>query len=149
MTAQRPATETPPPVPQYGTGSLAEVVPSILTALGAAGAAAFVAVLWALPIDVADPRDVPLLLLVSGGLELLGLPFLAALSRRFERDADRFSLDLTGDPETYERAHRELARANLSDLDPPRALYLVLFTHPTAPERLEAGRTWAAAHRRK
>lgn len=110
-----------------------------LTLLGMLGAAAFVAILWALPLDVADPRRVPRILFVSSCLELAALPFSSALSRRFERTADRFALELTGDRETYARAFRELALANLSDLDPPRALYLALFSHPTAPERIAAG----------
>jgi STE24 endopeptidase len=74
---------------------------------------------------------------------LVGLPVAAAVSRRWEREADRFSLDLTQDPEAFEAAHRELATANLSDLDPPRPVYALLFTHPTPPERIEAGRAWA------
>ena len=44
------------------------------------------------------------------------------------------------------RAHLELARRNLSDLEPPRLVYLLLFSHPTAPERLAVGRAWSAAH---
>jgi STE24 endopeptidase len=92
-----------------------------------------------------DPRVVPLVLLLGVLLELAGAPLLAALSRRFEREADRGSLELTGDPESFERAHRKLALSNLSDLDPPRALYLLLFTHPTPPERIAAARAWAAA----
>ncbi|MGZ8715734.1 MAG: hypothetical protein ACXWYO_01350 [Gaiellaceae bacterium] len=38
----------------------------------------------------------------------------------------------------------ELARKNLSDLAPPRLVYLLLFSHPTPPERLALGREWAA-----
>jgi STE24 endopeptidase len=72
----------------------------------------------------------------------VSIPFLAALSRRFERAADRFSLDLTGDPEAYERLHVELARENLADLDPPRAFHLALHSHPTPAERIAAGRAW-------
>lgn len=109
-----------------------------LTLLGMLGAAAFVVVLWALPIDVADPRQVPRILFLAAVLELATLPFGSALSRRLERTADRFSLELTGDRETYVHAFRELALANLSDLDPPRLLYLALFSHPTAPERIAA-----------
>jgi STE24 endopeptidase len=111
-----------------------------LTALGMAGAAAFAAILWALPIDVADPRSAPRILFLSSLLELAALPFASALSRRFERTADRFSLELTDDPATYERAFRELAVANLADLDPPRALYWAVFSHPTPPQRIAAGR---------
>ena len=44
----------------------------------------------------------------------------------------------------FERAHVELARKNLSELDPPRLAYLLMFTHPTPPERLAFGRAWAA-----
>ncbi|HEY6053147.1 MAG TPA: M48 family metalloprotease, partial [Gaiellaceae bacterium] len=103
---------------------------ALLTVLGMLGAAAFVVVLWALPLDVADPRRVPRILFLAAVLELATLPFGSALSRRLERTADRFSLELTGDRETYVQAFRELALANLSDLDPPRVLYLALFSHP-------------------
>ena len=53
----------------------------------------------------------------------------------------RFSLQLTHDPKTFEGAHRQLALTNLSDLAPPRLLYLALFSHPTAPERIRAAHT--------
>ena len=36
--------------------------------------------------------------------------------------------------------HRRLALANLADLDPPRVLYVLLFTHPTPAERIAAAR---------
>ena len=92
-----------------------------------------------------DPRVVPLALLAGVLLELVGAPFFAALSRRFEREADRGSLELTRDLGSFERAHRRLALSNLSDLAPPRALYLLFFTHPTPPERISAARAWANA----
>jgi Zn-dependent protease with chaperone function len=76
------------------------------------------------------------------GLSLASLPALTFLSRRWERAADRYSLDLTGDRAAYESPFRRLARANLSDLDPPRLLYLLLFTHPTPPERLAAAEAY-------
>lgn len=125
------------------------------TALGMAGAAAGVLVLWALLSSPAlrqavgaagpgDPRAVPFVVLVGRALGLLGAPFGAALSRRWETEADRASLQLTGDPGTFERSHRELALANLADLAPPRLLYLWAFTHPTPPERIANARRWAA-----
>ena len=83
-----------------------------------------------------DPRISPFVLLVAAGLELLSLPFGSALSRRWERVADRLSLELTGDLAAFEAVHIGLARSNLADLDPPRAAYLFLFTHPTPAERL-------------
>ena len=119
-----------------------------------AGMAAFVVVLWALlrwdalrdAIGVDGPGDpgvVPFALFLGGLLELISLPLLAALSRGFERAADRYSLDLTSDPEAYESVHHGLATANLTDLEPPRAYYLLFHFHPTAPERVAAGRAWS------
>jgi STE24 endopeptidase len=121
------------------------------TVLGMVGSAAAVLILWGLlswswllsaagASGPGDPRVVPLVLLVLWLLELAALPFETWLSRRWERTADRFALELTGDGEVLEQMHRRLALANLSDLDPPPLLYAVLFTHPTPPERIAAAR---------
>jgi STE24 endopeptidase len=126
------------------------------TVLGAAGAAAFVLLLWgflrwpslldALDADgPGDPRIVPFVLLLAACVGLAGAPLGAGISRRWEREADEISLELTADPETFETTHRKLALANLADLDPPRVVYLVLFSHPTPPERIAAARSFAAS----
>lgn len=127
---------------------------AIWTAITMIGTAAFVVGLWALlqwdsllaaigADGPGDPRVIPFVLLAGALAELAVQPFALALSRRWERDADRFSLDLTGDAKAYEQTHRNLALSNLGDLAPPRAAYLFFFSHPTAPERLAAGREWA------
>ena len=121
------------------------------TVLAMAGAAAAVLVLWGLlswgglvsaagASGPGDPRVVPLVLLVVWLLELVALPFETSISRRWERAADRFALELTGDGTAIEDMHRRLALANLADLDPPQLLYRLLFTHPTPPERIAAAR---------
>src|SRR5581483_7521193 len=116
-----------------------------LTVLAMAGAVAAVAVLWALlGTRIGRPRTLPEALVLLVGLELLALPALSWLSRRFERVADRCSLDLTESPSAFARAHVELARRNLTDLEPPRLVYLLLSSHPTPPERLALGRAWRA-----
>ncbi len=117
-----------------------------LTLLAMAGAVVAVVTLWAaLGTRMADPRTLPEALLVLLAFELAVLAPGAWLSRRFERAADRCSLDLTEQPAAFARAHLELARRNLSDLEPPRLAYLLLFSHPTAPERLALGRAWVEA----
>jgi STE24 endopeptidase len=124
------------------------------TVLAMAGAAAVVLVLWWLlswpalleavgASGPGDPRVAPFLLLVVSVFELLGMPLGAALSRRWEREADRSSLELTRDPQAFESAHRRMARANLADLEPPWVVYTLLFSHPTPPERIAAARAWA------
>jgi STE24 endopeptidase len=111
-----------------------------------AGAALWVVLFWALlGSRLASPRELPLVLLVSLGLRLLAAAPTAALFRHWERVADRFSLELTHDLPSFERTHLQLARKNLGDLAPPRLAYLLLFSHPTAPERLALGRAWTDA----
>ena len=125
------------------------------TLLGVAGTALFVLALWALlrwpalrtaiGVDgAADPRVIPFVLLLGTAGGLLGAPLGSALSRRWEREADRFSLEQTHDLEAFESTHRRLAVVNLSDLDPPRAVYLAWFSHPTPAERIEAARRIAS-----
>jgi STE24 endopeptidase len=105
------------------------------TLLGMAGAVVVVLVLWA-ALGALRPSDFPSAALIVTGIEIAGLPVISWISRRWERAADRCSLELTGDRDAFSRAHVSLARKNLSDLDPPRLAYLMLFTHPTPPERL-------------
>ena len=115
------------------------------TLLGMVGAVGAVVAVWVvLGSKAASPDELPAALLVLAVLELLGLAPGSWLSRRWERVADRFSLDLTHDVEAFERTHLELARTNLADLEPPRVAYVLLFSHPTPPERLALGRAWAA-----
>ncbi len=125
---------------------------AIGTAIAMAGTALFVLGLWVLfqwdellaaigADGPGDPRVIPFVLFAGTVAELALRPFALALSRRWERDADRFSLELTGDAEAYEATHRNLALSNLGDLDPPKAAYLFFFSHPTAPERLAAARS--------
>jgi STE24 endopeptidase len=105
------------------------------TLLGMAAAAIAVLVLW--PLDP-TPRHIPLMLFVIGVLELAATPLFAAFSRRLERRADRFALAVTKDPDAFRSAFVSLARANLSDLAPPRVAYAFMFSHPTPPERIAA-----------
>jgi STE24 endopeptidase len=105
------------------------------TLLGMGGAIVVVLVLWGV-LGALQPGDFPYAALLVTGIEIVGMPAISWLSRRWERAADRCSLELTNDRDVFVRAHVSLARKNLSDLDPPRLAYLMLFTHPTPPERL-------------
>jgi STE24 endopeptidase len=121
------------------------------TVLGMIGATVFVLVVWLLlrwptlraaigASAPGDPKVAPFLLLLGSAVGLLVSPLGAALSRRWERQADAFSLELTHDPETFESTHRRLALTNLADLAPPRLVYLAWSSHPTPPERIAAAR---------
>jgi STE24 endopeptidase len=129
------------------------------TAISMASVAAFVVLLWLLfqwdrlleaigASGPGDPRVIPFVLFLGAVLELALQPLALALSRRWERDCDRFSLDLTHDAESFERTHHLLALENLGDLAPPKTAYVFFASHPTAPERVALGRAWESAHAR-
>ena len=124
------------------------------TLVGALGAAAGVCLLYlaltspsllrrAGATAAADPRSVALLLAVVALLTALGGPVQLLVSRRVEARADVHALALTRDPGTFAAMQRRLAVENLSDLDPPRAVYLLFSSHPSAPQRIALARAWA------
>jgi STE24 endopeptidase len=92
-----------------------------------------------------DPAGLPLLLLAAGGVGLAASPILKALSRRTERRADRFALDLTGNPDAFVSAIRRLGAQNLAEDDPSRSVRILFHTHPPIRERIEAARHWSPA----
>lgn len=65
------------------------------------------------------------------------------LSRAVEERADRYALELTGEPHGMIQLQTELARRNLSDPDPP-GWYSALFgTHPTPARRIGIAEAFA------
>ena len=67
-----------------------------------------------------DPAGVPLLIAAAGAVSLMLMPFGLALSRRHERRADRFALDLTSNPGAFVSAMRRLGAQNLAEDRPSR-----------------------------
>jgi STE24 endopeptidase len=72
--------------------------------------------------------------IVSVPLGLIG----NRLSRAVERQADDFSLSLTGAPDAFVSFERRIALQNVADLDPPRWVTALLATHPPTAERIGA-----------
>jgi STE24 endopeptidase len=63
-------------------------------------------------------------------------PVSSFVSRKHEVEADEFSLELTGDVQSFTSAMIGLARANLSDVSPPPFIRWFAFSHPTTMERI-------------
>lgn len=106
-------------------------------------AIALVFVLWLL--DATTPRDVPLALFAFTVAQPLLLVLVAAVSRRWEYRADAFALRITRDLGALERTFRRLVQSNVSDLEPPRVVYWLRYTHPTPSQRIAALRATAKA----
>jgi STE24 endopeptidase len=58
------------------------------------------------------------------------------LSRAVEVRADRFAVELTGDPGVLVDFHRRIAVQNVADPDPPRWVRILMGTHPSTVERI-------------
>ena len=84
-----------------------------------------------LPIDA-----LPMLLLILTVFSLAIQPLQNAVSRRFERQADRYALQRTGRKDAYRSAFCKLARLNKDDPDPPRLEVFLFHSHPPIAERL-------------
>ena len=115
-----------------------------LSGIFVAAALALVALLWAvLGAEASDPRSIPLAMLVVTLVTPLVFVVLAAIARRAEYRADRFALTVTRDIGALESAFAGLVDANVADLDPPRVVYYLKYTHPTVIERIDALRRTA------
>jgi STE24 endopeptidase len=66
---------------------------------------------------------------------LLG-PLQNLVSRRYERQSDRYALDRSGNPAAFRTAFQKLARLNKDDPDPPRLEVILFHGHPPIGERL-------------
>jgi STE24 endopeptidase len=92
--------------------------------------------------DVADVAGLPLLLLAAGGVSLVMLPLAHALSRAFERKADRFALALTRNPAAFISAMRRLAEQNLAEEHPSALVQWLFHSHPPVRERIAAAQSF-------
>ncbi len=80
------------------------------------------------------------LFLVSLYLTAIGFflsPMGAAVTRRFEREADRMAFDLTGTTSPLIQALKRLAKDNLSNLHPHPWYVKFYYSHPPLVERIE------------
>ena len=92
---------------------------------------------------VDDVAGLPLLLLAAGAVSLVMVPAAHAMSRAFERSADRFALDLTRNP----------GRVHLGDAPPRRAeprrgairrriVQWLFYSHPPIRDRIAAAQAF-------
>ncbi len=89
----------------------------------------------------------PGVMLLTAVYNLLVGPATCAVSRRFERQADRYALERTGDPEAFRGAFERLSRQNLADPDPPRWEEILFDDHPALSKRIAMAGAYAREKR--
>jgi STE24 endopeptidase len=103
---------------------------------------------WLAPVaglnGVADIAGLPLLVLTAGAVSLVMVPVAHAMSRAFERSADRFALSLTKNPSAFISAMKRLAAQNLAEDDPSKLVQILFYSHPPVRERISAAQTFKA-----
>jgi STE24 endopeptidase len=97
---------------------------------------------WLLPkFGFQHPWDIgalPLLALIAGAWSFLTSPIGAALSRKFEFEADRFAIDTTKDFASYKSTMEKLVDQNLSNDEPNKLVEFWTYSHPSVKRRIEA-----------
>ncbi|MEO8257797.1 MAG: M48 family metallopeptidase [Acidobacteriota bacterium] len=92
---------------------------------------------------VGDIAGLPLLVLAAGAVSLVMLPMAHAISRACERNADRFALDLTRNPDAFISAMRRLGAQNLAEEHPSRIVQWLFYSHPPLRDRIAAAQSFA------
>ena len=78
----------------------------------------------------------PALILIMSFFGMVILPAQNWFSRRLEREADRYAIQMTASPETFVSVMKKLAKMNLSDPDPPLVRKIIIYNHPPISERI-------------
>jgi len=103
-------------------------------------------VLFRMKVDTLPVKMVAVAFLASM-LAFFLKPAMNGLSRSFEREADRFSCDLSGKPETMVNALAKLSKENLSNLFPHPLYALFNYSHPPVLERIRYIRAYGNARK--
>ena len=78
----------------------------------------------------------PVVALALSVLDLVWMPVRNGISRRWERAADHFALELTRAPQAFIAAMRKLQQQNLAEAAPPKWVEWFWYDHPPIAERI-------------
>lgn len=87
--------------------------------------------------SISDIGSFPILALVLFCFMLFILPINNTFSRTLERRADRFSIEITNNPDAFIRSMNKLAYQNLADTSPNPVIHFLLHSHPSISERIK------------
>ncbi len=88
-----------------------------------------------------DIAALPVLFFYLTIFGLLLMPLSNYLSRRFEREADRFAIEITGDAGAFISSMDKLANMNLADREPNAAVEALFYSHPSISKRIAFARS--------
>ena len=83
-----------------------------------------------------DVAFFPMIVLALMMFGLLSMPLINGYSRRIERQADQFSIQLTQKPDDFISTMRKLGEMNLSEFQPNRFIEFLFYDHPPLDQRI-------------
>jgi len=83
-----------------------------------------------------DIRSLPLILFIFLLFSITIMPLQSAFSRKLERDADIYALEITNLYDAFITAMRKLTKQNLSDPNPSKFIEIMLYDHPPVQKRI-------------
>ncbi|HOT43577.1 MAG TPA: M48 family metallopeptidase [Spirochaetota bacterium] len=89
---------------------------------------------------VHDIAAIPILFFYLTLFSLVTMPLSNALSRMYEREADRYALDATRDRDAFISSMEKLADLNLADRDPNPVTEFMFYSHPSIKKRIALAR---------
>ena len=85
----------------------------------------------------------PLLAIISSVFGFIAKPFTSFISRKFEFEADRFALSITGNSAAFKTMMEKLAFQNLADEEPNRFVEFWFHSHPSIKRRILAAERYS------
>ncbi len=86
--------------------------------------------------EVSEIASIPLFFLLLSVMSFMFTPISNTVSRAHEHDADSYAVELTQDPLAAVGSFQELAKSNLSQVNPPILVKIFRYTHPTMLDRI-------------
>jgi len=83
-----------------------------------------------------DFESLVLIYAIISVLNLALVPMHNAYSRKLEKEADLFALEITNKKDAFVSAMKKLADQNLADIDPGRFYEIILYSHPPISRRI-------------
>ncbi len=90
-----------------------------------------------------DFANLPLIVLVATVLGFLLMPALNAISRRHEREADRYAWESIPAVGPFITSMQKLADQNLAEREPSKVIEWFFHSHPSIGKRIAAAESWA------
>ncbi len=85
-----------------------------------------------------DLAALPVLVFYLTLFSLIMMPLTNFISRKYEFEADRYALEVTGDIESFTSTMEKLAAQNLADREPHPVIEFIFYSHPSIKRRIAA-----------